>query len=207
MCGWTWRARWSRGPTRSGAVAALGAFAVAAAAGFGGCTAGPGPVPGDPIAPPPEGAWRPGEALAYVLKPPRQGVRPISDDYLENTQHYRVRIAEAEALAVELRRIEKLDRGGRRTWFFDGPEAVFLRIDVDDDGTVDQAQYFGPEGLFAVVHRFSSGRRVQKIFWPPGEPRIVEIRNSLPPYPGVWWRSEENPFRTPPGGDPSPDLD
>ena len=53
------------------------------------------------------------------------------------------------------------------------------------------------EGLFAVVHRFSEGRRTQRIYWPPGEPLIVEIRDNLPPYPGVWWRTDENPFEQP----------
>ena len=24
--------------------------------------------------------------------------------------------------------------------------------------------------------------------------RIVEVRDNLPPYPGVWWRTSENPF-------------
>jgi hypothetical protein len=151
-------------------------------------------APRDALAPPAQGAWRPGEALALLLKPPGVGTAPIDDAYLVTTKPYRVRVAEADGRESELRTIEKLDRGGRRTWYFDGPDAVFLRIDIDDDGTVDQSQYFGPEGLFAVVHRFGEGRRTQRIYWPPGEPRIVEIRDNLPPYPGVWWRTEDSPF-------------
>ncbi len=164
-----------------------------------GCAGGPAAVPGDPVLPPPpeKAAWRPGEAMAYVLRPPAQRARPIDDAYLERTRPYRVRISEAEALADSLQTIEKVDRGGRRTWFLEGGDVVFVRIDAGDDGTVDQSQYWGPEGLFAVVHRFSGGRRTQRIYWPPGEPRIVEIRDNLPPYPGVWWRTDENPFDAP----------
>ncbi len=172
----------------------LGALPLAAL--LSGCAIGPGAVPGDPVAPPPAAAWRPGEALAYLLKPPANGVHPIDDSYLDRTRAYRVRIDEAESLAGEFRRIEKVDRGGRRTWFLDGGDAVFVRIDVKDDGTVDQSQYFGPEGLFAIVHRFAKGRRTQRVYWPPGEARIVEVRDNLPPYPGVWWRTTENPFKT-----------
>jgi hypothetical protein len=174
---------------------------LASLAALAGCAGGPGAVPGDPVVPPPpppeKAAWRPGEALAYVLKPSAGKVRPIDDAYLERTLPYRVRISEAEAHADELRTIEKLDRGGRRTWHLDNGDVVFVSIDVGDDGSIDQTQYFGPEGLFAVVHRFSDGRRTQRIYWPPGEPRIVEIRDTLPPYPGVWWRTEENPFDAP----------
>ncbi len=161
-----------------------------------------GPVsgPGEPVAPPPAApAWRPGEALAYLLKPPASGAHPFDDTYLRLTAPYRTRIAEIEARRGELRRIERRDLGGRRSWFFDGSNAILIRIDVDDDGTVDQSQYFGPEGLFALVHRFAGGRRAQRIYWPPGRPRIVEVRDTLPPYPGVWWRTEENPFRPKPG--------
>ena len=131
-----------------------------------------------------------------LLRPPATGVRPIDDDYLARTRPYRVRIAEAEALADTLRTVERVDAGGRRVWYFDGPEAVFMSIDIRNDGSVDQRQFFGPEGLFAVVHRFADGRRTQRIYWPPGEPRIVEVRDNLPPYPGVWWRTDENPFET-----------
>jgi hypothetical protein len=160
-----------------------------------GCAGGPAAVPGDPVAPPPSSpAWRPGEAMAFLLKPPPQGIRPIDDAYLASTLAYRVRISEAEGMGPQLRQIEKVDRGGRRTWFLDGPDAVFVRIDAGDDGSVDQSQYFGPEGLFAIVHRFADGRRTQRIYWPPGEARIVEVRDNLPPYPGVWWRTDENPF-------------
>jgi hypothetical protein len=158
-----------------------------------GCTGAP--VPGDPAAPPPPvAAWRPAEALAMLLKPPPGGARPIDDAYLDFTEPYRIRIAEAETLADGLRRIERVDGGGRRVWYFDGPEAIFMSIDIHDDGSIDQSQFFGPEGLFAVVHRFAEGRRTQRIFWPPGQPRIVEVRDNLPPYPGVWWRTDENPF-------------
>ena len=130
-----------------------------------------------------------------LLKPPPGAVRPIDDSYLARTEHYRTRIAEAEALADELRQVERVDQGGRRIWYFDGPDAVFMSIDVHNDGSVDQSQFFGPEGLFAVVHRFADGRRTQRVYWPPGETRIVEIRDNLPPYPGVWWRTAENPFQ------------
>jgi len=169
-------------------------LALAALVALAGCTGGP--VPGEPVAPPPptDGAWRPAEAAAMLLRPPASGVRPIDDAYLADTKHYRVRIEEAERLGETLRTIERVDRGGRRTWYFDGPEAVFMSIDIHDDGSVDQSQFFGPEGLFAVVHRFADGRRTQRIYWPPGEPRIVEVRDNLPPYPGVWWRTDENPF-------------
>jgi hypothetical protein len=156
--------------------------------------AGTGGVPGEPVAPPPVSAWRPGEALALLVKPPRTGVLPIDDGYLEWTLPYRARIREAEDLTAGYRQVEQVDRGGTRTWFLDGPQAMLVRIDAGSDGTVDQTQYFGPEGLFAIVHRFADGRRTQRIYWPPGEPRIVEIRDNLPPYPGVWWRSNENPF-------------
>jgi hypothetical protein len=154
-------------------------------------------VPGDPVAPPPSSAWRPGEALALLVKPPKTGVLPINDAYLKQTRPYRARIREAESLAEQLHRIEKIDRGGRREWFLDGADAVFVRIDIGSDGTIDQTQYYGPEGLFAIVHRFAEGRRTQRIYWPPGEARIVEVRDNLPPYPGVWWRTMENPFGEP----------
>jgi hypothetical protein len=181
---------------RAAALAALAALGTLAA----GCGIGPAGGPADPIAPPPAApAWRPGEALAMLLRPPSDGAHPVDDDYLELTAPWRVRMAEIDAALADLRRIEKRDRGGRRTWYFDGPDAILLRIDVDEDGTIDQSQYFGPEGLFAIVHRFAGGRRTQRIFWPPGRPRIVEVRDNLPPYPGVWWRSDENPFRIPPG--------
>ena len=164
-----------------------------------GC-AGSGPAPGDPVAPPPPpvAAWRPGEAMAYLLKPPAAGVEPIDDAYLARTEPYRSRIREAESLEPDLRRIEKIDQGGKRTWFFDGSTAVFMRIDVENDGVVDQTQYFGPEGLFAVVHRFGSGRRTQRVYWPPGQDRIVEVRDNVPPYGGIWWRTDEVPFRPDP---------
>lgn len=174
---------------------AIALFASAAfAAGLGGCAVGPGGAPGEPVAPPPMAAWRPGEALALLLKPPKTGVLPIDDDYLARTRPYRVRMQEAEDLSDQFQRIDKTDRGGHRAWFLDGPQAVFVRIDIGNDGTVDQTQYYGPEGLFAIVHRFAGGRRTQRIYWPPGEPRIVEVRDNLPPYPGVWWRTQENPF-------------
>jgi hypothetical protein len=161
-----------------------------------GCTGAP--VPGDPVAPPLDAAWRPAEAAAMLLKPPPSGVFPIDDEYLAATKHWRVRIAEAEALAGTFRTVERVDQGGRRVWYFDGPDAVFLSIDIQDDGSVDQRQFFGPEGLFAVVNRFAQGRRTQRIYWPPGEPRIVEVRDNLPPYPGVWWRTGESPFESGP---------
>ena len=67
-----------------------------------------------------------------LLKPPASGARPIDDDYLRLTESYRIRIAEAEAVQDELRRIERVDGGGRRVWFFDGPEEnrVVLRINT-----------------------------------------------------------------------------
>lgn len=172
------------------------AILLAALAAAGGCAGATGGVPGEPVAPPPASAWRPGEAMALLVKPPRTGVLPIDDDYLERTLPYRARIREAEELAEGFRRVDQVDRGGTRTWFLDGPSAMLVRIDAGSDGTVDQTQYFGPEGLFAIVHRFADGRRTQRIYWPPGESRIVEIRDNLPPYPGVWWRTEENPFAT-----------
>jgi len=73
---------------------------------------------------------------------------------------------------------------------------LVFRVDMDDDGSVDQSQYFGPEGLYAITHRFADGRRTQRVFWPPGQPRIVEVRDNVPPYPGVWWQTSENPFGT-----------
>jgi hypothetical protein len=132
--------------------------------------------------------------MAMLLSPPKSGVSPIDDDYLARTRPYRVRMAEVDARQEELRLIEHEDRGGRRMWYLDGPEVLVFRVDMDDDGSIDQSQYFGPEGLYAITHRFAAGRRTQSVFWPPGEPRIVEIRDNLPPYPGVWWRSRENPF-------------
>jgi hypothetical protein len=163
-----------------------------------GCGGAFKPVPGEPVAPPPSApAWRAGEAMAYLLSPPVSGAQPIDDAYLARTRVFRERVAEADSLAPGLRVIERLDRGGRRTWLLDGPDPILLRIDVGDDGTIDQTQYFGPEGLYAVVHRFAGGRRTQRIFWPVGEPRIVEVRDNVPPFPGVWWRTEESPFRGP----------
>jgi hypothetical protein len=160
-----------------------------------GCAGGASLVPGEPAyPPPPEPAWRPGEALALLLKPPAAGAKPIDDAYLAQTAAYRARIEEADAREGELRAIVKRDRGGKRTWHLDGSTVLYLRIDIGDDGTVDQSQYFGPEGLYAVVHRFAGGRRVQRIYWPPGQPRTVEVRDTLPPYPGVWWETTENPF-------------
>ena len=168
-----------------------------------GCGGGLAPLPGEPVAPPPASpAWRPGEAMAMLLRPPADGANPIDDPYLYRTRFFRERIAEADSMADGLRRIERIDRGGRRTWYLDGPDPILLRIDANDDGTLDQSQYFGPEGLYAVVHRFAGGRRMQRIYWPPGEPRIVEVRDAVPPYPGVWWRTEESPFpRSGPGGE------
>ena len=55
-----------------------------------------------------------------------------------------------------------MDGGGRRVWYFDGPEAIFMSIDIHDDGSVDQSQFFGPEGLFAVVHRFAEGEAMTR---------------------------------------------
>lgn len=176
---------------------AIAALATAAALAAGGCGGGLAPVPGDPIAPPPppaSPAWRPGEAMAMLLRPPAAGANPIDESFIKLTAIFRERIAEADAFADSLRKIERLDRGGRRTWFLDGPDPILLRIDAEDDATIDQSQYFGPEGLYAVVHRFAQGRRTQRIFFPPGEPRIVEIRDNVPPFPGVWWRTQETPF-------------
>ncbi len=180
----------------------------AASLGLPACAIGPGGGPGEPVAPAPVApAWRPGEALAYLLKPPASGVLPIGDEYLELIEPWRFRIAEIDEALPDLRRIEKRDRGGRRTWYLDGPETLLFRIDVDEDGTIDQSQYYGPEGLFAIVHRFGAGRRTQRIYWPPGRPRIVEVRDTLPPYPGVWWRSRENPFRDGSGPGAAPRSD
>jgi hypothetical protein len=166
-----------------------------ALAGLSGCAGGLAPLPGEPVAPPPAApAWRPGEAMAMLLRPPASGAAAVDDAYLERTSIFRERIAEADSLAEGLRQIQTLDRGGRRTWFLDGPDPILLRIDAGDDGTLDQSQYFGPEGLFAIVHRFAGGRRTQRIFLPPGESRIVEVRDNVPPYPGVWWRTDESPF-------------
>lgn len=170
--------------------------AAAALGGLAGCGGGLVPGPQEPVVPPPAApAWRPGEAMAMLLRPPAEGVAPIDDAYLARTRIFRERIAEADSAAdAGLRTIETLDRGGRRTWFLDGPDPVVLRIDATNDGTLDQSQYFGPEGLYAVVHRFADGRRTQRIFFPPGELRIVEVRDNVPPYPGVWWRTNESPF-------------
>jgi hypothetical protein len=169
---------------------------LAALACLAGCGGAFTPVPSEPVAPPPAApAWRAGEAMAFLLRPPPTGASPVDDAYLSRTAVFRERIAEADSLAPTLRKIERLDRGGRRTWFMDGPDPILLRIDIGDDGTIDQTQYFGPEGLYAVVHRFAAGRRTERIFWPMGEPRIVEVRDNVPPYPGVWWRTEESPFR------------
>lgn len=169
---------------------------LAATAFLAGCGGAFKAVPSEPVTPPPAApAWRAGEAMAFLLKPPDAGASPVDDAYLARTATFRERIAEAEAAADSLRKIDRLDRGGRRTWFMDGQDPVLLRIDVGDDGTIDQTQYFGPEGLYAVVHRFAQGRRTERIFWPVGEARIVEIRDNVPPYPGVWWRTEESPFR------------
>jgi len=186
-------------PSPSALRALLAASSALAVAGCGGALA---PIPGEPVAPPPAApAWRPGEALAMLLKPPAEGVSAVDDGYLRRTAIFRERIAEADSLAAGLRAIDRLDRGGRRVWYLDGPDPILLRIDAGDDGTLDQVQYFGPEGLYAIVHRFADGRRTQRIFWPPGEPRIVEVRDNVPPYPGVWWRTTESPF---PPGNPAP---
>ncbi len=188
-------------PRRATLVALVGA---AIALGPAGCAIGPGGVPGEPVAPPPVAlAWRPGEAMALLLRPPADGARPIDHAHLEKTRVWTDRIAAIEAARPTGRRLDRRDRGGRRTWYFDGPEAILLRIDVDEDGSIDQSQYFGPEGLFAIVHRFAAGRRTQRIYWPPGRPRIVEVRDNLPPFPGVWWRSEENPFEVDEGPFPA----
>ena len=169
-----------------------------------GCAMVPGAGPGDPPAPPPSApAWRPGEAVALLLGPPAGEALPIDDAYLARTADWRARVNEIDSRLAELRSIVRRDRGGMRTWYFDGPETVLFRVDIDADGTIDQSQYFGPEGLFAIVHRFAGGRRTQRIWWPPGSPRFVEIRDNLPPFPGVWWRSGENPFEPGPP-DPSP---
>ena len=120
----------------------------------------------------------------------------LDNGYLDRTRSYRVRMAEVDSREPELRKIEQVDPGGRRTWYLDGQDVLVFRVDMDDDGSIDQSQYFGPEGLYAITHRFAAGRRVQRIFWPPGQPRIVEVRDNIPPYPGVWWRTLENPFRT-----------
>ena len=170
-----------------------------------GCAGGTRMSPGEPTAPPPpatEPAWRPAEAMAYLLSPPAEGAFPIDDDYLERTKPYRVRIAEARALRDELRRIERKDPGGRRVWYFDGSTPIFVEIDAGDDGTLDQAQYFGPEGLFAVVHRFANGRRTQRVYWPPGRPKYVEIRDNLPPYPGSGGARTRTPSRSAPTSTP-----
>lgn len=168
---------------------------VLVAAAASGCAGGLAPIPGEPVAPPPAApAWRPGEAMAMLLRPPPEGANPVDDAYLKRTAIFRERMAEVDSVAPTLRAIETLDRGGRRTWLLDGPDPLVLRIDASDDGTLDQSQYFGPEGLYAVVHRFADGRRTQRIFFPPGEPRIVEVRDNVPPYPGVWWLTTETPF-------------
>ncbi len=193
----------SRNPRTRNALAAL-AFGLAAA-GLHGCAGGLAPLPSDPVAPPPAApAWRPGEAMAMLLRPPAEGAHPIDDAYLGRTSVFRERMAEVDSLAPTLRPIETLDRGGRRTWLLDGPDPLVLRIDASDDGTLDQSQYFGPEGLYAVVHRFADGRRTQRIFFPPGEPRIVEVRDNVPPYPGVWWLTTETPFPKSNEAPPSP---
>ncbi|MCA9752092.1 MAG: hypothetical protein KC591_07870 [Gemmatimonadetes bacterium] len=160
-----------------------------------GCAGGRPALDSAPVMPPPVApAWRPAEAMAMLLKPPAEGANPIDDAYLERTRFFRARMAETDALEPSLKKIEKVDRGGRRTWIFDGPDVIVFRVDADDDGTVDQSQYFGPEGLYAITHRFAAGRRTQRIYWPLGESRIVEIRDNVPPYPGVWWRTDETPF-------------
>ena len=112
-----------------------------------GCAGGASLIPGEPAYPPPPApAWRPGEALALLLKPPTAGAKPIDDAYLAQTEPYRIRIEQADAREGELRKIVKRDRGGKRTWHLDGSTVLYLRIDIGDDGTVDQTQYFGPEG-------------------------------------------------------------
>lgn len=163
---------------------------------FLGCAAGSGgAVPGDPTMPPPEvGAWRPAEAMAMLLKPPSDGISTIDEAYLGRTKSFRARMAETDDRQGDLRKIEHVDPGGRRTWYLDGADVLVFRVDMDDDGSIDQSQYFGPEGLYAITHRFGDGRRTQRIYWPPGEPRIAEIRDNLPPYPGVWWRTHDSPF-------------
>jgi hypothetical protein len=183
--------------------------AAAALLGPAGCALVPGYGPGDPAAPPPPEApaWRPGEALALLLAPPAGGAHPIDDDYLATTADWRARVREIDDRLAGLRTYVKRDRGGTRTWYFDGPETVLFRVDVGADGTIDQSQYFGPEGLFAIVHRFAGGRRTQRIWWPPGQPRVVEVRDNLPPFPGVWWRSDLNPFEPAPPGEAPPDGD
>ena len=121
------RADWP--PTSRGiALLLLAAGALAAVTGLLGCAGSHGGAPGEPVAPPPQSAWRPGEALALLVKPPQTGVLPIDDDYLERTRHFRVRIQEAESMADSLHRVDKRDRGGQRTWFLSGPEAVLVRI-------------------------------------------------------------------------------
>ena len=166
---------------------------------FAGCggSARVAPEPAPAEAPPGAGAWRPGEALARVLPPPPERVRPVDDDYLAWTSDYRLRMAATEERAPALRRIDRVDETVRRTWFLEGPDPILLHIDLEADGEWDQAQYFGPEGLFAVVHRFAEGRRAQRIYWPPGEERIVEIRDREAPFGGVWWRSTVDPFPPP----------
>jgi len=171
--------------------------AVLAAATFvPGCAGGRSVHPEPVLPPPPAPAWRPAEAMAMLLKPPADGISPVDDGYLDRTKSYRIRMAEVDAREGDLRRIEHVDPGGRRTWFLDGQDVLVFRVDMDDDGSVDQSQYFGPEGLYAIIHRFAGGRRTQRIFWPPGQPRIVEVRDNIPPYPGVWWRTVESPFQT-----------
>jgi hypothetical protein len=146
---------------------------------------------------PPPGAWRPAEAVAHLLEPPPEGVHPIDEAHRERTRAWRERIERIEGLAERLRRIEREDPGGRRVWLYDGDDVVAFRVDLGSDGTIDQTQYFGPEGLFAIVHRFDGGRRRQVVYWPPGKPHLVEIRDEAAPLRGVWWRTEESPFPSP----------
>jgi hypothetical protein len=180
----------------------IGLGAIVATVGCGGPSRSVAPTV-DVGAPEPQApSWRPGEAVALVLAPPIDRVRPIDDAFLASTADYRTRIERAEERTASLRVHQRSDDPVRRTWFFDGPNAVLLHIDLESDGVVDQAQYFGAEGLFAVVHHFSGGRRTQRIYWPPGQPRIVEIRDAVPPFAGVWWRSTDDPFPEPESPEP-----
>lgn len=183
---------------------ALGLVAVSGSLALAGCGGSSRVTPTADVSSPARDtrAWRPGEALALVLEPPIDRVRPVDDAFLRSTDSYRARIERAEELAPSLTVIERDDAAIHRTWFLNGHDPVVMHIDLESDGIVDQAQYFGPEGLFAVVHHFAGGRRTQRIYWPPGEARIVEIRDAEPPFAGIWWRSTDDPFPAPQESNP-----